>query len=77
MYKFLFIHTIAALNLIDDCGAIYKSGPDASVNETLHNADAIKSCLEKASNNDVSLGPDAKTVLLPANYVIQSMALKV
>ena len=73
MQTLLLASTVAALDLIADCGAIYKSGPDASLNETLHNAVAIKTCLEKASDNSASLGPDAKTVVLPENYVIQSM----
>ena len=67
----------AALDLVDDCGAIVKKGVTASVEETLHNAEAIKSCLQQANDNSAELGPDAKTVVLAKDYVIASMGLYV
>ena len=54
-----------ALDLIADCGAAIKIGPNASVNETWHNKEALESCLTRANASSTD-----KVVKLPKDIVV-------
>ena len=61
----LLLSSVVALNLIDDCDAVFKKGPDASVVDTLHNKEAIEDCIHIAAGSE-----DDNIVYLPEGYVV-------
>ena len=68
----------APLDLVRDCGAIYKTSETTTAEDTLHNAEAIASCLQKANDRSVDeFGPAAKTVLLSHEHVVQAVGMSV
>ena len=61
-----------ALDLIADCGAIAKTGLDASLDEALQNSFAMTDCIYQANKTDSD-----KTVVLPAGRIVAMMNIAI
>jgi hypothetical protein len=74
MLKFIYLFSATrALDLIADCGAIAKTGLEASLEETQHNAGAILDCVNRVNYHH----PDQdRTVVLPKGKIVASMSVE-